>query len=126
MPERKIVEDAKKIEELMWQLEVNADQERMDELKPREIEEYPDEEILSEAEYVLSTYYETGFGSHHHGIVWSGKDVTRAKRQASEAVFRGPNEVKKAAAALKYEIEKQKEAKAEVRRLKRLIKNHSQ
>ena len=94
MTERKIVQDAKKIEELMWQLEVNADQEIMDELKPREIEEYPDEEILSEAQYVLSTYYDD---SHHHGKNF-----------------------------LELAIEARKEARAEVRRLKKLLEKYSQ
>ena len=106
MTERKIVQDAKKIEELMWQLEVNADQERMDELKPREIEEYPDEEILSEAQYVLSTYYDD---SHHHGKNFLGENVELAQDHE-----------------LKLAIEARKEARAEVRRLKRLLEKYSQ
>ena len=133
MTERKILQDAKKCGELMWQLEVNRDQEIIDGLKPREVEEYPDTEIISEVEYVLSTYYE---GGHHHQIALSGEGIGDGIRLAAldnplVDVFPGGRtglnarvQAERRAEHLRRDIEEQKDARAEVRRLKNILKKY--
>jgi hypothetical protein len=62
---RKIIEDALGIDELQFTLDNVATDTK------RAFEEIPDEEIVSEAEYVLSTFFE---GGHINNAALNGED----------------------------------------------------
>tara|TARA_B110000240_G_C13114560_1_gene289898 strand:+ start:207 stop:512 length:306 start_codon:yes stop_codon:yes gene_type:complete len=75
---RKIVSDARKVEALYQQLwEVDAQDDGC------AVEDYEDEFIISEALYVLSTYYE---GGHINSDMLLGFDGVESRRIASREV----------------------------------------